>query len=64
MSQKCTDWEGEPCYVQEPEESCPECGQHPASEPHPCPYQSDINGDDTALCKCCVNCQNNCADDI
>ena len=30
---------------------------------HPCPYQQEINGNDTP-CSCCDDCTQNCADDI
>lgn len=34
------------------------------SEPHTCPYAEDVNGDHTTLCVCCVECQNDCYQDI
>lgn len=40
------------------------CGINPATEPHPCPYQSDVNNDSDTLCTCCEDCQKQCADDI
>lgn len=40
------------------------CGKNPASEPHPCPYQIDINDNYESTCTCCAECEQNCADDI
>lgn len=40
------------------------CGVNPATEPHPCPYKSDVNNDPDTLCTCCEDCQKQCADDI
>lgn len=31
---------------------------------HQCPYQTDINNDPDYKCKCCEDCQHNCAMDI
>lgn len=36
----------------------------PAQEPHPCPYRSDISGDNETLCRCCSRCTMECAADI
>ena len=33
-------------------------------DPHPCPYQQEINDDSETLCNCCAECQAECADDI
>jgi len=33
-------------------------------EPHPCPFQEDVNGDSETLCKCCECCEQQCCDDI
>lgn len=40
------------------------CGKNPATELHPCPYAVDVNGDYETLCACCVDCENECADEI
>lgn len=42
---------------------CPHCA-HKAAEPHPCPYQSDVNNNDAFRCECCEECTEACADDI
>lgn len=31
---------------------------------HPCPYQSEINGNDEDHCKCCPYCERQCLMDI
>ena len=36
----------------------------PAEELHACPFDSDVNNDDTPTCTCCDRCQNECAMDI
>ena len=33
-------------------------------ELHPCPYNADVNNDDTPICTCCENCQHECSMDI
>ena len=38
--------------------------QNPATAPHTCPYQDEINGDDETLCTCCESCEHSCAMDI
>lgn len=35
-----------------------------ANEDHPCPYKSELQGDDETLCNCCDECCQECADDI
>ena len=41
------------------------CGAVPMSNLlHTCPYQQDINGDSVFTCNCCVDCCNECAQDI
>jgi len=42
---------------------CERCGVNEATEPHTCPYDFEINGDET-LCTCCEQCRQLCADDI
>ena len=34
------------------------------SELHSCPYQADINNDDSEHCNCCNDCSHECAMDI
>ncbi len=31
---------------------------------HICPYQLEINGDDSESCDCCEECEQQCRDDI
>jgi hypothetical protein len=33
-------------------------------DPHPCPYQCEINDDDDFECTCCEDCTQDCTDDI
>ena len=40
------------------------CGINPATTPHPCPYQEEINQDYTAMCTCCSDCEGQCLGDI
>lgn len=40
------------------------CGKNPASEPHPCPYQSDLHNDPSFMCVCCDKCIGECARDV
>jgi len=42
---------------------CPVCKCNPATEPHLCPFASDVHEDDTP-CTCCVECEEACAMDI
>lgn len=42
---------------------CSRCNYNLATEPHTCPYGSEINGDDTP-CTCCESCTDLCADEI
>lgn len=37
--------------------------RHESTEPHECPYRSEIDGD-FSLCTCCEDCEQNCMDDI
>lgn len=46
------------------EERCPRCHENPATDDHTCPYQSEINDDDETLCRCCEDCEYECAQDI
>jgi len=41
-----------------------DCGKHPAQEIHACPYQREINEDDSLTCICCVECEQECKDAI
>ena len=51
--------------VEQPDDEtmCPECGKQPATAPHKCPYQDEIN-DDQSLCRCCADCEEQCATQI
>ena len=40
------------------------CGENPATEPHPCPFNEDLHGDSETLCTCCEDCRYQCAMDI
>jgi hypothetical protein len=50
--------------VMEELKMCKKCGKYPATQPHPCPYNSDVNNDNETLCNCCYHCASICADDI
>lgn len=43
---------------------CRTCSGEPSSEPHPCPYDEDVNHDGDTLCNCCDICTEECARDI
>ena len=43
--------------------SCMKCDGE-GEELHACPYDADVNDDDTPTCPCCEECQEECADDI
>ena len=43
---------------------CPNCKKNPAEPIHACPYNADINNDDSEICKCCSDCCQECANDI
>lgn len=47
----------------EPSERCDRCGSNSAQPIHSCPYNSDINDDDSEICNCCESCIQDCADD-
>ncbi len=38
--------------------------ENPAADPHTCPFESEIHGDDTTLCNCCETCETGCRYDI
>jgi len=40
------------------------CGAFATEEIHSCPYNEDINNDDSDCCYCCEGCQHECAMDI
>lgn len=41
------------------------CGKKGTPDRHSCPYDSDIHDhNDPEACNCCVECTNECADDI
>lgn len=44
---------------------CEKCGGPNGTDLlHECPYNADINGDDTPVCNCCDKCAEECAMDI
>jgi hypothetical protein len=45
------------------DDRCDKCTNE-AWPAHICPYEQDINDDDTTLCNCCVDCHNECCRDI
>ena len=40
------------------------CKKEGTPEPHPCPYQWDINDNKEPYCNCCKECEGECAQDI
>jgi hypothetical protein len=40
------------------------CKNQATCEPHPCPFQEDVNNDHEDRCNCCSDCQHECAMDI
>jgi hypothetical protein len=48
-----------------PQHKCTKCGTGvDSAELHSCPYQEEINGNDSAGCDCCPACSRQCAEDI
>lgn len=44
---------------------CQSCQKEPAQERHECPFQAEINGEESAdYCNCCDDCRQNCLMDI
>ena len=44
---------------------CQSCGKNNGTdELHSCPYNADINNDDSPCCNCCSDCCHECARDI
>lgn len=41
-----------------------DCENEAAPKMHPCPYNEDINDDDSPVCRCCDDCAHECAMDI
>ena len=39
------------------------CGE-PGRKKHDCPYQADVNNDSETMCNCCIDCTNECLNDI
>lgn len=33
-------------------------------EPHPCPFNQDVNDDSDSLCTCCTSCEAQCVMEI
>ena len=49
----------------EKEKLCERCKTNPAQEPHPCPYQRDMHGDDDpTYCNCCHECVMDCIREV
>lgn len=45
--------------------TCEGCGNNEGTEElQPCPYNCDINNDDTPVCNCCADCTQECMNDI
>lgn len=40
------------------------CCPHEKIDPHPCPFNQEIKGDDDTLCRCCEACIIECSGDI
>jgi len=40
------------------------CGHNHKTEWHSCPYDEDINDDHSLKCRCCSDCQHQCAQDF
>jgi hypothetical protein len=55
--------EDEKNATEEKNDMCPTCGNNPATEPHACPYKSEINGNEEE-CTCCPDCEHECAMDV
>jgi hypothetical protein len=43
---------------------CERCEKHDAQDPHPCPYNVEMNEDEDTLCDCCEDCEYECVQDI
>jgi hypothetical protein len=44
---------------------CQQChSDEGTDELHACPYDADVNNDDTPTCNCCDDCQGVCSDEI
>ena len=46
------------------EPECGRCGAEGRIEDHPCPYQTEINGDFGFQCNCCDECRTDCIMEI
>jgi hypothetical protein len=51
------------------DETCQQCEKNPATSPHICPYDKDVNSDifdpdNPVLCNCCADCEQECSDSI
>ena len=40
------------------------CKHGGSIKPHTCPFQYDVHGDRESLCRCCEECEQECADNI
>jgi len=39
---------------------CEHCGINEAQEPHPCPFDEEMDIDTENLCTCCEECEEEC----
>ena len=49
--------------VESDDDKC-RCGKEATKELHSCPYNADVNNDDTPCCTCCDECVHECSMDI
>lgn len=45
------------------DEPC-KCGAEASAEPHPCPYDKEMNGGEGEPCWCCASCESECSQDV
>lgn len=45
-------------------EMCNRCGKNPAEAEHTCPFSVEIHDDSKSTCRCCKDCEQECAWDI
>ena len=46
-----------------PQDMC-KCNKNPKTEWHSCPFNEEINGDNSLVCQCCAECEHECCMDI
>ena len=69
VSEKVIEWQKDGINPIEkhvpPQNKCQECGIADGSkQPHPCPYQEDVHGNENPYCNCHNNCKERCKEDI